>query len=581
MSYPVYNLIENRDEPLSVYKSTPLFTVLKEMSDNDYSQLPVISEAKQPIGMVTYQSIIKASSHLDCKVEDLCVEDVCESLNKTQIYRTEDDLFDMLDHLRDTKAILIVDANNELIGIVTTYDATEYFRTRAEDLMYVQDIEMTIKDLILDAFKNEDEELDSSKLDSAIEKISSSKHTSIKEFAKALNNYLSLEGITPRNQSAIEASYQMYLQPSSNDTAFSDLSLHDYIELLLYPDQNAYIEQVFNHPRSRIRKLLHGIRDTRNDLAHFREITSSQREQIHYCNNLLNKTTIAIPINLPPSNANEDDNLARAIKDYPKKPQRQQTTEIIPIGEEISPTDSKYLPLVGVLCSLSPEQDKIIFTFNDVNDILEGGLPPSARSHRAWWANDSVGHVHSQLWLDEGWRTSQINMTEETVVFTRIAEMEKNYIQFFNELLASLSSSEVLIKDNVPNNGRSWMVIHEFPEDGPKAARFGYAFSSNHQFRIEMYIDDGNREHNKGIFDRLCSQESVIEKSINQKLSWERINKKRACRIAVYRPGHISDPEEKLEELKDWALTSMVRFYETFKPITEELIREINGEPVY
>ena len=49
--------------------------------------------------------------------------------------------------------------NNEgtLDGIVTSYDTTEYFRSRAEDMMYVKDIEDTLKDFIRTAFNITDD----------------------------------------------------------------------------------------------------------------------------------------------------------------------------------------------------------------------------------------------------------------------------------------------------------------------------------------------------------------------------------------------------------------------------------------
>jgi CBS domain-containing protein len=54
--------------------------------------------------------------------------------------------------LKNTYAVLIVNAEGSLIGIVTSYDTTEYFRRRVEDMMYVEDIESTLKDFIRAGF---------------------------------------------------------------------------------------------------------------------------------------------------------------------------------------------------------------------------------------------------------------------------------------------------------------------------------------------------------------------------------------------------------------------------------------------
>ena len=84
-----------------------------------------------------------------------------------------DDLFDILDRLKNTNAVLIVgDEIPELVGIVTSYDTTDYFRNRTEDLMRVEDIEVTIKDLIEEAYTNTDGTLDNDKLKQAISRVS-------------------------------------------------------------------------------------------------------------------------------------------------------------------------------------------------------------------------------------------------------------------------------------------------------------------------------------------------------------------------------------------------------------------------
>ena len=59
---------------------------------------------------------------------------------------------------------MIVDGDEKLIGIVTSYDSTEYFRRRAEDMMLVEDIESMVKDLVLAAFTDETGEVNQAKL---------------------------------------------------------------------------------------------------------------------------------------------------------------------------------------------------------------------------------------------------------------------------------------------------------------------------------------------------------------------------------------------------------------------------------
>ena len=79
---------------------------------------------------------------------------------------------------------------------------------------------------------------------------------------------------------------------------------------------------------------------------------------------------------------------------------------------------SKYEPLRARLLGL--DQSVWPASFEEVEDVLGFDLPPSARSHRAWWANEEKGrHVQAKAWLKAGWRTADVSMAAETVLFER------------------------------------------------------------------------------------------------------------------------------------------------------------------
>jgi CBS domain-containing protein len=80
--------------------------------------------------------------------------------------------------------VLIVDGAGRLIGIVTTYDYTEYLRQRAEDMMLVEDIETTVKDLVLAPFRDERGDVDRDKLATAIEEITGSQKALFQAMSK-------------------------------------------------------------------------------------------------------------------------------------------------------------------------------------------------------------------------------------------------------------------------------------------------------------------------------------------------------------------------------------------------------------
>jgi predicted transcriptional regulator len=58
-------------------------------------------------------------------------------------------------------------------------------------------------------------------------------------------------------------------------------------------------------------------------------------------------------------------------------------------------------------------------------------------------------------------------------------------------------------------------------------------------------------------------------------LSWERLDDKRASRIALYHSGEITDSEKKLESLKKWGVETMVKLYTTLALPLQEITSKI------
>jgi hypothetical protein len=78
---------------------------------------------------------------------------------------------------------------------------------------------------------------------------------------------------------------------------------------------------------------------------------------------------------------------------------------------------AKYSPLRRHLAAeVGPRAD---MTFAEIDELI-GGLPASARRHRAWWSNERDGrHVQARAWIDAGWIVSDVNFAAEWVRFTK------------------------------------------------------------------------------------------------------------------------------------------------------------------
>jgi len=81
---------------------------------------------------------------------------------------------------------------------------------------------------------------------------------------------------------------------------------------------------------------------------------------------------------------------------------------------------STYAPLAKYLAAQKANTASL--SFDQVERILGRPLPPSARKHRAWWANSSVPTTHywSALWAEVGWECAGCDFEQEKVVFQRI-----------------------------------------------------------------------------------------------------------------------------------------------------------------
>lgn len=81
------------------------------------------------------------------------------------------------------------------------------------------------------------------------------------------------------------------------------------------------------------------------------------------------------------------------------------------------PYGGVYSPLTRTLRAAARDAH---FTFEELEDLLNRGLPASARRHRAWWANDE-SHSQARAWLKVGYRVDSVSLEAEWVRFGRDA----------------------------------------------------------------------------------------------------------------------------------------------------------------
>jgi hypothetical protein len=75
----------------------------------------------------------------------------------------------------------------------------------------------------------------------------------------------------------------------------------------------------------------------------------------------------------------------------------------------------------GLRVYLEQQTEPVVrLSFQQVERIIGGQLPASARRYRPWWANEKAGtHVHARSWLDAGRRTANVDLNGSTVEFIK------------------------------------------------------------------------------------------------------------------------------------------------------------------
>ena len=107
-----------------------------------------------------------------------------------------------------------------------------------------------------------------------------------------------------------------------------------------------------------------------------------------------------------------------------------------------------------------------------------------------------------------------------------LAERHLKRLEFWEQLLKK-SNTKTDLFSNVSPSKECWIGAGA----GKSGLSYNYVILKN-SARIELYIDTGDKDKNKQIFDQLYSRRQEIESDFGEELEWQRLDDRRACRIA-------------------------------------------------
>jgi hypothetical protein len=509
------------------------------MHQHGYGQLPVTDALGEFQGaVVTFESIIRAVQAFRVQIASLVVHDVAQNV---RLYPRDADLLATLDDIHRDNFALIMDGP-KLFGIVTTADVAMFFRGYAQDLMQIEGIEARIKDAIRALYVGDDVSLDS-----AIAAVTDRGADIRKRLPNVIKGYLEKAGIglPPENVDAealVEAEKRLGLPTAAKK--FHDLTLDEFINVLCRHSRAPKLSTAKDV--SELRGLLQQVRDIRNKLAHFRgELTPEERRTVQFAAEWLERN---VPV-------------------APAEPPVPMVVSVLADAErdegDTTPRGS-YAQLALHLQAQSTNTTTVTLTFQEIENILAAKLPPSAYEHRAWWSNDPT-KPQSAAWLEEGWRTTSVKMTERRLTFVRTDVREQAYITFFAKLNARLATETDFPLRNASPQGQSWHNLAVLDESRPDLGMIAASFARRKRLRIELYLDTGDKEATKQLFDRLKARKTEIERMAGEPLEWERLDERRACRVAVYTKAQILADAES-PALLEWAAKRATIFYSVFEP---------------
>lgn len=165
-----------------------------------------------------------------------------------------------------------------------------------------------------------------------------------------------------------------------------------------------------------------------------------------------------------------------------------------------------------------------------------------------------------------GWRKVAASRTESNES-RGTTERSERYRSFFQALIDTLREKHQFTNAR-KGQPQSWYSF----STGFRHLTYGANFTSQREARIEVYIDYPGGDQNLNLLEALQSEESEIHAKLGV-LDWQRLENRRACRIALARFGSIDDDDDTLAEIQYWMVENLLKFKEVFSPKLADLTR--------
>lgn len=145
-----------------------------------------------------------------------------------------------------------------------------------------------------------------------------------------------------------------------------------------------------------------------------------------------------------------------------------------------------------------------------------------------------------------------------------LAEREVHRLKFWSQLLERAKAQGVMWHAQRSPTKDMW---HSAGAGIRGGVSLHYLIWIDRESGVELYIDTGDHDENKKIFDSLHAQKDKVEKAVGATLGWQRLDEKRASRVRyVMSTGGLMDGEQNWERIQDGMINAMDRLARAIKP---------------
>ncbi len=158
---------------------------------------------------------------------------------------------------------------------------------------------------------------------------------------------------------------------------------------------------------------------------------------------------------------------------------------------------------------------------------------------------------------------------------TEASSREIAYQKFWQPLMDELREKHHFTNAKAAQP-QSWYAF----ATGIAGINYGVAFASGSRLQAEVYLDLGDKDRNKATFDFLAEKKAEIEILFGEPLKWERLDARRASRIAVVLPDtKIDDASERGDEMRAWLIARLLKLKQVFGPLLRPAVQSAAMPP--